>query len=267
MLLDKYVLTKAFENLLSYHTPSTSASSAPHVPPAGFVKRVTQAMARVDPLLKTLQVRPSPPEGLVQAYLIHIGDRSDTNFRKILDLKGVRKQDQPHLVELFAIHRDGSGGASGGDRQLVQSSPLLTPLMTSASGGIGSSGLVSGMGMGAMGSPAAALTAGAAGLQTRFDAASLGEKLLNAARDGVERIGSTGTTGTSSASAASASTAADRQVGGMGGQGSGTPVLEKATINENLKSIGKFFRRDIGGLGARFGKRDITPTGSDEGQR
>ena len=62
------------------------------------------AMTRIDPLLKTLQVRPSPPEGLVQAYLIHIGDRSDTNFRKILELKGVaRRQDQAHLIELFEL--------------------------------------------------------------------------------------------------------------------------------------------------------------------
>ena len=128
MLLDKYVLTKAFENLLSYHTPSATttttttttmttatAATTPHQPPAGFVKRVNQSMTRIDPLLKTLQVRPSPPEGLVQAYLIHIADRSDANFRKILELKGVRKQDQAHLLELFAIHRESTArpGASG----------------------------------------------------------------------------------------------------------------------------------------------------------
>lgn len=58
MLLDKYVLTKAFENLLSYHNPSTPSQPAP----ASFVKRVTNTMTRIDPLLKTLQVRPSPPE-------------------------------------------------------------------------------------------------------------------------------------------------------------------------------------------------------------
>jgi hypothetical protein len=68
----------------------------------------------------------------------------------------------------------------------------------------------------------------------------LGEKLLNAARDGVERMGTTP---------------------GAGGVGAG--AQEKATINENLKNIGMFFKRDIGGLGARFGKRDITPTGMD----
>lgn len=247
MLLDKYDLTKAFENLLSFHTavaPSatTSTPTPPHHPPAGFVKRVNQSMTRIDPLLKTLQVRPSPPEGLVQAYLIHIGDRSDTNFRKILELKGVRKQDQAHLVELFAMHRDSTNAG----RQLVQSSPLLTPLM--ATSGLGSTGLG--------GHPAAAV---AGGLQARFDAASLGEKLLNAARDGVERMnvgaaggGGSGVTGLgiSGASGSGAATA-----GGLGG--------EKVTINENLKNFGKLFR-EKGGLGAMFGKRDVTPTGGGE---
>ncbi|KAK1755257.1 Vps53-like protein [Echria macrotheca] len=252
MLLDKYVLTKSFENLLSFHgsaPPSTpSAPSAPHNPPTGFVKRVNQSMTRIDPLLKTLQVRPSPPEGLVQAYLIHIGDRSDTNFRKILELKGVRRQDQAHLTELFAIHRDGANTG----KQLVQSSPLLTPLMASA--GLGSTGLVN---------PVAV----AGGLQTRFDAASLGERLLNVARDGVERIN----VSTAAASGSGGGGLGISSPGGFGGSSSATSaasgVTGEKTINENLKNIGKFFRRDIGGLGARFGKRDVTPTGGgDDGK-
>jgi vacuolar protein sorting-associated protein 53 len=230
MLLDKYVLTKGFESLLSFHNPS----SEPHVPPASFVKRVNSTMTRMDPLLKTLQVRPSPPEGLVQAYLIHISDRSDSNFKKILELKGVRKQDQAHLMELFNIHREGPAYTD----KLVQQSPLLTPLMASpsASGGAGSGANV---GVGGLASinASAALSAAQQGA-ARFDAAALGEKLLNAARDGVERIG------TPSAGA---------------GAGSGSSIAamgDKTTINENLKSIGKFFRRDLGGLGARFGKRE-----------
>jgi vacuolar protein sorting-associated protein 53 len=241
MLLDKYVLTKAFEKLLSFH----HSGATPSAPPAGFIKRVNQSMTRIDPLLKTLQVRPSPPEGLVQAYLIHIADRSDTNFRKVLELKGVRKADQTHLMELFVIHRDSSSPSGAGDKQLAQNSPLLTPLMVST--GIGSSGI----GMGGAGAALTAATSGASsGLQNRFDAASLGEKLLSAARDGVERIG----TGAGGAGTPSAGTA----VGG-----------ERATMNENLRNIGKFFRRDIGGIGARFGKRDVTPTGSglEDGQR
>jgi hypothetical protein len=251
MLLDKYVLTKAFEGLLSYHHDHSVplSTNTPYQPPPSFVKRINQIMSRIDPLLKTLQVRPSPPEGLVQAYLIHISDRSEANFRKILDLKGVRKQDQPHLVELFTIHRD---SAANNDRPLVQSSPL-TPLLSASStfpsagggGGLGAGG-------GAAGGTGSPLVPGAVG--GRFDAASLGEKLLNAARDGVERIGTTGAVGVG---------------GGVGGStGLGVSGLtEKATINENLKNIGNFFRRDIGGLGARFGKRDITPTGLDDSQR
>ena len=171
-------------------------------------------MRRIDPLLKTLQIRPSPPEGLVQAYLIHIGDKSDTNFRKILELKGVRKQDHAHLIELFGIHREG-----GGNDKLVQSSPLLTPLMATTST------LSSTTAVGGTMSAAAALTGAATGGRG-FDAGALGEKLLSAARD--------------------ISTASTAMPSGS----------EKATINENLRNFGKFFRRDIGGLGARFGKRD-----------
>ncbi|KAM0807711.1 putative Vps53 N-terminal domain-containing protein [Seiridium cardinale] len=215
MLLDKYVLTKAFENLLSSHNPSSS----PHVPAAGFVKRVNNTMTRIDPLLKTLQVRPSPPEGLVQAYLIHIGDKSDTNFKKILELKGVRKQDQAHLLELFQIHREGST-----NEKLVAQSPLLTPLMNAS--GAGNT-------VGGINSSAALMAAQGA---ARFDAASLGEKLLSAARDGVERIG----------------TPAQQSAAGQ---------QATATMNENLKNFGKFFRRDIGGLGARFGKGSADEAG------
>ncbi|KAI1105786.1 Vps53-like protein [Jackrogersella minutella] len=237
MLLDKYVLTKALENLLSHHNPSSSQPPQQHVPPSSFTKRVNATMTRIDPLLKTLQVRPSPPEGLVQAYLIHIADRSDTNFRKVLELKGIRKQDQGHLMELFSIHRDGPGAGA----KLAAQSPLLTPLMNApgmGGVGVGTSNLnlmsidrlTSGSG--------AALSTAAQGAASRFDAASLGEKLLNAARDGVERIGTPA--------------AHELAQGGAGGAAGNNA----ASINENLKNFGKFFRRDIGGLGARFGKRD-----------
>lgn len=223
MLLDKYTLAKDFEKLITLHN-----QSGPSNPPASYVKRVNQIMTRIDPLLKTLQVRPSPPEGLVQAYLIHIGDRSDSNFRKILELKGVRKQDQSHLLELFSIHRD----SAGTDKQLVDHSALLTPLLNSS--GIGSAGIPS------IVNPALSGVAGAGGLQGRFDAASLGEKLLSAARDASDRLGTP-------------------VPGGPAGAAG-----EKVTINENLKNIGKFFRRDIG---VRFGKRDVTPTGAEDSQR
>jgi len=216
MLLDKYVLTKGLTTLLA-HSPTPSSTTAT----AAFQKRVSNIMTRLDPLLKTLQVRPFPPEGLVQAYLIHIADRSDTNFRKILELKGVRKIDQSTLVELFGVHRDGKA-----NEHLVQNSPLLTPLMNAA--GLGSTGLGLGAGTGAL-----------PNLQTRFDPTGFGEKLFSAARDGVQSMG---------------------QGGAVGDRG-GSPLSEdaKAAVEGNLKSIGKFFRRDMSGfgnIGGRFARRD-----------
>ncbi|KPM38623.1 Thioredoxin reductase [Neonectria ditissima] len=203
MLLDKYVLTKAFEKLLMHH----ASLSGQDAPPSSFVRRVQQCMNRLDPLLKTLQVRPSPPEGLVQAYLIHIADRSDTNFKKMLELKGVRKLDQAHLIELFGIHRD-----STSNDKLTASSPLLTPLMTSS--GMGGGGGGSGM----MNPATAGLSLTGSSGGPRFEAGSLGEKLLSAARD-----------------------ISQSSVAGAGPSG-----MEKATINENLRNFGKFFKRDIG---------------------
>lgn len=250
MLLDKYVLTKAFENLLSYHNASSSSSAAgaSQSPPTSFVRRVNGTMTRIDPLLKTLQVRPSPPEGLVQAYLIHIGDRSDTNFRKILELKGVRKADQPHLVELFGIHRDAAPSAGAG--KLVAQSPLLTPLLNATS-------LVGGLNQ-------AAAAAAATATPARFDPTSLGEKLLSAARDGVERMGTPSQIGGGQMPGAAAG------AGGGGGGSAGFGAVggqNAASINENLRNFGKFFRRDIAisGLGARFGKRDASGSGTGGG--
>lgn len=219
MLLDKYVLTKGLTTLYS---KSPTAASASETTKASFVKRVNQSMARLDPLLKTLQVRPSPAEGLVQAYLIHIGDRSDMNFRKILDLKGVRKQDQPSLVELFGVHRDGKT-----NEQLMPLSPLLSPLMNPDRQGLGINAAVSGA------------ASGMASMPTQFDPTRLGESVFRAARDGLERMAT--------------------PVGGVGaGERVSSPLGEdsKATMEGNLKAFGKFFKRDMSGFGVgRFGGR------------
>jgi len=208
-------LTKGFERLM----PGTGSG-----PPAGFLKRVNQSMARIDPILKTLQVRPAPPEGLVQAYLIHIGDKSDSNFKKILELKGVRKAEQPHLMELFQAHR-----SSPSHESLPDNSPLMTMInLQAGSAGVGTASMGGG------------LTSATPSIQGRFDTGLFGSAIMNAAsaaRDGVERMGTPGP-------------ATNTQ--GVDGKGA---------MNENLRNIGKFFRRDMSGFPARFGGK------GDEGAR
>ena len=211
MLLDSYGLTKELEELTTLTAPPGTTA------PTNFVKRVTQTMSRIYPLLKTLQVRPSPPESLVQAYLIHIADKSDTNFRKILDLKGISKKEQGHLIELFVAHK-------AGPRH--DTLPLQNPLLTSLN--------FHAQGVAAIGSlsSASALGNAAASLPARFDPTTLGSALITAARDGVDRFGSPANAGSRSVSPPPT---------GVGGDGG---------VKQNLSNLGKFFKKDIGG---RFG--------------
>jgi hypothetical protein len=231
MLLDTYVLKKAFTEL---STVNAEAGTAPN---ANFVKRVNQSMAKLDPLLKTLQVRASPPEGLVQAYLIHMQDRSEPNFRKILELKGItRKQEQAQLVELFNAHK-----ASPANETLQLSNPLIANISLQAAG-------ATAPGIAALKDSAASHSAPAlAGTTARFDPSTFGSALMNAARDGVDRFGSPALGGTASAANASRATSPP-PIGALG-------ESAHASINENLKNIGKFFRRDVSGFGG-FGKKE-----------
>lgn len=250
MLLDTYFLKKGFSELLTLTAPSSTP------PPPNYVKRVSQSMARLDPILKTLQVRPSPPEALVQAYLIHIADKSDANFRKILELKGIRKQDHPHLLELFHAHR-----ASPRNAALSQSSPLLTPLIVHQSaGGVPGAALASGLGS----QLSSAAVVSTANLQARFDPATFGNAIMSAARDGVDRFGSPALSNNPSGVATPASHHQQQQssggpdtpnpnpsvIGAITSTGGGSVP---ANLNENLRNIGKFFKRDIGSFSGRFG--------------
>ncbi|BDD54596.1 hypothetical protein MAP00_000200 [Monascus purpureus] len=263
MLLDSYSLKTGLASLL------------PAPAPTGFVKRVNTSFAKIEPILKTLQVRPSPPEALVQAYLVHVADKSNTNFRKILDIKGIRsRQEQNNLVELFQIHRE----ADRHKGNLKNSNPFLTALQNPTA--MASSSVPQGLGLGTLTTTTTAST-----LPGRFDASLLGSAIFSAAKDGVDRLGTPSLTTTlggasSNGNSASASAAAgigtgvsgSPTPGGTGITGSGptspglsvqqssTPQASESTtstatnLNENLKNLGKFFKRDLGGFGGRFGR-------------
>ncbi|KAF2234510.1 hypothetical protein EV356DRAFT_576700 [Viridothelium virens] len=281
MLLDSYVLKKGLADLPILNvaaaddastpppptTTTTTTTSNPNnptpQPPPAFVKRVASTMAKLDPLLKTLQVRASPPEGLVQAYLIHVRDASEANFRKLLELKGVsRRAEQNSLVELFNAHK-----ASPAHAGLSPSNPILAGLnlaagtagatgagtgasaLTGSTLGSGMAASVVGGGGAGTGSPATSLAAAySPGLGgAKFDPATFGSALLSVARDGVDRFGSPALGGGGSHEV-SRTASPPQGVAGGGGEGTSTPT----NLNENLRNIGKFFRRDMGTFG-RFG--------------
>lgn len=228
MLLDSYALKKSLTNMPNLTNPDESSPPQP-----AYAKRVANTTAKIDPLLKTLQVRPSPPEALVQAYLIHIGDRSEANFRRVLDLKGVtRKQDQSHLVELFNAHRVSQS------ETLVASSPIFGQVngspYTGASNGVFTSNITTSMSV--------------PNLANLSTATSFGSAILNAAKDGVDRLGAPTMNASIGLPAANhAASAVPSRVA--------TPMQSDApavNLNDNLRSFGKFFKRDMGSF-PRFG--------------
>ncbi|KAJ6122985.1 hypothetical protein N7512_005450 [Penicillium capsulatum] len=240
MLLDSYTLKSGLSSLL------------PAPAPAGFVKRVNSSFAKIEALLKTLQVRPSPPEALVQAYLIHIADRNNNNFRKILDLKGIRsRQEQNHLVELFQVHRASDRYASS----LQQSNPILNALQAPTAITTGS--VSQGLGLSGPGS-----------MPSRFDASMLGSAIISAAKDGVDRFGTpvSGITGGSTTGTGATPGSSSPGPPTLAQQSSHTHSPSESSaatnLNENLKNIGKFFRRDLGGFGGRFGLGSDDANGS-----
>lgn len=221
MLLDTYAIRTT---VLAMLTPQ---------PPA-YVKRVHSTFSKIEILLKTLQVIPSPPESLVTAYLVHIADLSDQNFRKVLDLKGIRgRNEQSQLVELFQMHKLSSQYKS----TLVERSPILTPLNAAATAPAPTAAALSSISSSAAASLSTANLPG----NLKFDAAGFGNAL-------VERFASPslGGIGTPREGAQSP------PIGDLGAE-AGTK------INENLRNIGKFFKRDLGGFGGRFGGKSDGP--------
>jgi vacuolar protein sorting-associated protein 53 len=249
MLLDLYTLKSGLTALL------------PSPAPAGFVKRVNSIFTKVDCLLKTVQVRPSPPEALVQAYLLHIADRNEANFRRMLEIKGIRsKQEQSQLVELFNLHRASDRHAPN----LQQSNPLFSSFQSSSASASGpGTGSTVSQGLSTLGTTATT----SIGTPGRFDPTMLGSAIISAAKDGVERfpLGSGVTTGAGNPLSSSHTGSGPTSPGpGLAGQrvtsetfeasNAATPASATTQLNENLKNIGKFFRRDLGGFGGRFGR-------------
>lgn len=111
--------TNATEATLSHWAPTLSAEqTAMSTQAASYVRYVHRLTHRIDVLLRVilapLEVESQPATNgfsngneedekvdLVQSYIKLIGDRSFSNFQKVLDLKGVRKVDQNSLLDRF----------------------------------------------------------------------------------------------------------------------------------------------------------------------
>ncbi|KAG5513516.1 hypothetical protein PMAC_000948 [Pneumocystis sp. 'macacae'] len=121
-----------------------------------YIKFVNKGISRIETILKILLTQINSPEEFVNNYFIWIGDRNASNFLKILELKGIRKQEQNQLLEIFNIqiskHSD-----------LIDSSSLLESLILSPQ------------------------TGSTMGFSSRFDTSNIGS-IFSITRENFERL-------------------------------------------------------------------------------
>ncbi|KAL0581905.1 Vacuolar protein sorting-associated protein 53 [Marasmius crinis-equi] len=68
---------------------------------SSYTRSLTKSTSRLESLLKVIVTPVDPAEGFILNYTLVIGDDSFTNFQKVLDLKGVPKNDENHLLDSF----------------------------------------------------------------------------------------------------------------------------------------------------------------------
>ena len=85
--------------LLDIHAIKSSLANLEHMQ----VKTITKQFAKIETILKLLL---TVNHALVQNYMLLIQDKSTTNFMKILDIKGIPRQQQSALLDQFvkSIH-------------------------------------------------------------------------------------------------------------------------------------------------------------------
>lgn len=104
---------------------STSAASS-------YNRYVSKGVGRIETLLKLIAAPDDPSDALVDLYLRLVGDRSFSNFQKILDLKGIRKAEQNTLMDAFV--------SKSSQQDDLEDSSFLTTLDMDATSAPGSAG-------------------------------------------------------------------------------------------------------------------------------
>ncbi|KAI5449919.1 Vacuolar protein sorting-associated protein 53 [Naganishia albida] len=92
ILLDVQAVKACFLDLLDGGSDKSHAT---------YTKLVLKLTGQLETLLKVVLAPDDPPEGFVQNYCLLIGDKSFSNFQKVLDLKGTPRGNQQKLLDIF----------------------------------------------------------------------------------------------------------------------------------------------------------------------
>ncbi|GAA5915432.1 hypothetical protein JCM6882_001421 [Rhodosporidiobolus microsporus] len=84
----------------------------PNPIPTSYSRYVSRNVQNIDTLLKVIMTPEDPAEEFIKHYLLLVPCQSFSDFQKILDLKGVRRAEQNHLLDLFLARTSTASGLS-----------------------------------------------------------------------------------------------------------------------------------------------------------
>ena len=130
---------KATDASLSHWMPAPSAEQAAlSTQAASYVRYVDRLTDRIEALLRVILAPiDDAPDGsmdLISSYIRLVGDRSFSNFQKILDLRGVRKLEQNNLVDRFIQTTDRDDAPNLADQSFltqIDMDPPQQPILSS----------------------------------------------------------------------------------------------------------------------------------------
>eukprot|EP00112_Aurelia_sp_Birch-Aquarium-sp1_P023247 Seg685.3 transcript_id=Seg685.3/GoldUCD/mRNA.D3Y31 product="Vacuolar protein sorting-associated protein 53-like" protein_id=Seg685.3/GoldUCD/D3Y31 len=109
LLLDTHSLKTVLLDL------TTLGSQVQRKPPASFTKIVAKGMSKAEMILKVVMSPHDPPAGFVDNYIKLLNDSDTANFQKLLEMKGLKRNEQHTMLELFRsrIPAGSAGGSAG----------------------------------------------------------------------------------------------------------------------------------------------------------
>ncbi|XP_071094311.1 vacuolar protein sorting-associated protein 53 homolog [Haliotis cracherodii] len=89
--------------------------------PASFTKIVVKGMTKAEMILKVVMSPHDPPQGFVDNFIRLLTDSDINDFQRVLDMKGLRRSEQSHLIDMYRVRNPAGSSSSLGEGTAVGS--------------------------------------------------------------------------------------------------------------------------------------------------
>lgn len=126
LLLDLHSLKIVLLGLPSLGVSASSAAPSALAEPAAYARYIKKNMAKAEMILKVVLIDVDHPAAWVQSYINLVADSDIGTFQKVLEMKGLKRNEQQPLLEQFRqlLPPPPSGNTGGAADRPARSSTL-----------------------------------------------------------------------------------------------------------------------------------------------